>query len=137
MISVLIGTDVGLASMTSTTGGGGAGACFFPQEAKKNAITGQITMEIVARIEPLKVSVFLGILADLRGIRKKGENRWRTLHFQASVSKQPAPVSNRFGLVPGNALGESTGIRLAYRGMTLLASSVRAVHETHCHHFHN
>jgi hypothetical protein len=40
MISVLIGTDVGLASMTSTTGGGGAGASFLPQEAQSNAMKG-------------------------------------------------------------------------------------------------
>jgi hypothetical protein len=72
MISVLIGTDVGLASMTSTTGGGGAGASFFPQEAQSNAMTGKITMGIVARIEPLKACVFFRILAGVAVIMEKG-----------------------------------------------------------------
>jgi hypothetical protein len=72
MISVLIGTDVGLASMTSTTGGGDAGASFFPHEVQSNAMTGKITMGIVKNIEPLKVSVFLGMLAEFRRIGEKG-----------------------------------------------------------------
>jgi hypothetical protein len=51
--------------MTSTTGGGGAGASFSLQEAQSNAITGQITAGELKNIEPLKVSVFLRILAGV------------------------------------------------------------------------